>query len=145
MFENPFGTNLQDLQSKYMQQMQAMQAMQQQQQNMIPVLDEINKTVASMSSEEQAAMAESQEYQLAKQTYEAGFLGSLGSKFASEYVSTPDGKIAAGNLLKTIKQQKERVNEGLKIKQQKIDKLLSLLESDPELKNKYEKMIPDNK
>lgn len=30
MFENPFGTNLQDLQTTYLQQMQTMQAMQQQ-------------------------------------------------------------------------------------------------------------------
>lgn len=112
MFENPFGTNLQDLQTTYLQQMQTMQAMQQQKQASVPVLEEINKIVSSMSSEEQAVMAESREYQLAKQTYEAGFLGYLGSKFAVEYVTTPDGKIAANNLLTTIKQQKERVNEG---------------------------------
>lgn len=119
MFENPFGTNLQDLQTTYLQQMQTMQAMQQQKQASVPVLEEINKIVSSMSSEEQAVMAESREYQLAKQTYEAGFLGYLGSKFAVEYVTTPDGKIAANNLLTTIKQQKERVNEGLRAKQQK--------------------------
>ena len=141
MFENPFGTNLQDLQTTYLQQMQTMQAMQQQKQASVPVLEEINKIVSSMSSEEQAVMAESREYQLAKQTYEAGFLGYLGSKFAVEYVTTPDGKIAANNLLTTIKQQKERVNEGLRAKQQKIDKLLNLLENDPDLKKKYEEML----
>ena len=140
MFENPFGTNLQDLQTTYLQQMQTMQAMQQQKQ----ASEEINKIVSSMSSEEQAVMAESREYQLAKQTYEAGFLGYLGSKFAVEYVTTPDGKIAANNLLTTIKQQKERVNEGLRAKQQKIDKLLNLLENDPDLKKKYEEMLTNN-
>lgn len=138
MFENPFGTNLQDLQSTYLKQMQAMQAMQQ---STIPVLEEINKTVASMNSEEQAVMAESNEYKLAKQTYEAGFMSYLGSKFASEYVNTPNGKIAANNLLTTIKNLKEKVNEGIKIKQQKIDKLLSLLEKDPDLKKKYEDVL----
>ena len=76
--------------------------------------------------------------------YEAGFLGYLGSKFAVEYVTTPDGKIAANNLLTTIKQQKERVNEGLRAKQQKIDKLLNLLENDPDLKKKYEEMLTNN-
>lgn len=75
---------------------------------------------------------------------EAGFLGYLGSKFAVEYVTTPDGKIAANNLLTTIKQQKERVNEGLRAKQQKIDKLLNLLENDPDLKKKYEEMLTNN-
>lgn len=138
MFENPFGTNLQDLQSTYLKQMQAMQAMQQ---STIPVLEEINKTVASMNSEEQAVMAESNEYKLAKQTYEAGFMSYLGSKFASEYVNTPNGKIAANNLLTTIKNLKEKVNEGIKAKQQKIDKLLSLLEKDPDLKKKYEDVL----
>lgn len=61
-----------------------------------------------------------------------------------EYVTTPDGKIAANNLLTTIKQQKERVNEGLRAKQQKIDKLLNLLENDPDLKKKYEEMLTNN-
>ena len=144
MFENPFGTNLQDLQTTYLQQMQTMQAMQQQKQASVPVLEEINKIVSSMSSEEQAVMAESREYQLAKQTYEAGFLGYLGSKFAVEYVTTPDRKIAANKLLTTKKKKKERVNEGLRAKQQKIDKLLNLLENDPDLKKKYEEMLTNN-
>ena len=134
MFENPFGTNLQDLQFTYLKQMQM-------QQPTVPILEEINKTVASMSSEEQAVMAESNEYKLAKQTYEAGFMNYLGNKFAPEYVNTQDGKIAANNLLTTIKQLKEKVNEGIKAKQQKIDKLLSLLEKDPDLKKKYEDVL----
>lgn len=41
----------------------------------------------------QTAMA--QEYQMAKQTYEAGFMAFLGTKFSSEYVNSPDGKVAA--------------------------------------------------
>lgn len=141
MFENPFGTNLRDLQNTYLQQMQTMQAMQQAN---IPILEEINKVVSSMSREEQTAMSESKEYQLAKQTYEAGFLAYLGNKFANEYVNTPDGKIAANSLLSTIKQLKDKVNEGIKLKQQKIDKLLSLLENDPDLKKKYEDIIINN-
>jgi hypothetical protein len=141
MFENPFGSNLQDLQTNYMQQMQVMQQMQQQKQASMPVLEEINKAVSAMNAEEQSMMAESQDYQFAKQTYEAGFMSFLGSKFASEYVSTPDGKIAANNLLNIIKQQKEKVSEGLRAKQQKIDKLLNLLENDPELQKKYEEML----
>ena len=141
MFENPLGTNLRDLQNTYLQQMQTMQAMQQAN---IPILEEINKVVSSMSREEQTAMSESKKYQLAKQTYEAGFLAYLGNKFANEYVNTPDGKIAANSLLNTIKQLKDKVNEGIKLKQQKIDKLLSLLENDPDLKKKYEDIITNN-
>ena len=132
MFDNPFQ------QTTYLQQMLTMQQQKPQ------VLDEINKTVASMSREEQAVMIESKEYQLAKQNYESGFLNYLGSKFANEYVNTPDGRNAANSLLETIKQQKEKVNEGLRAKQQKIDKLLTLLESDPDLKKKYEDIITNN-
>lgn len=32
---------------------------------------------------------------MAKQTYEAGFMAFLGTKFSSEYVNSPDGKVAA--------------------------------------------------
>lgn len=39
------------------------------------------------------------ETQMAKQTYEAGFMAFLGTKFSSEYVNSPDGKVAAENLL----------------------------------------------
>ena len=132
MFDNPFQ------QTTYLQQMLTMQQQKPQ------VLDEINKTVASMSREEQAVMIESKEYQLAKQIYDSGFLNYLGTKFANEYVNTPDGRNAANSLLETIKQQKEKVNEGLRAKQQKIDKLLTLLESDPDLKKKYEDIITNN-
>ena len=132
MFDNPFQ------QTTYLQQMLTMQQQKPQ------VLDEINKTVASMCREEQAVMIKYKDYQLAKQTYESGFLNYLGSKFATEYVNTPDGRNAANSLLETIKQQKEKVNEGLRAKQQKIDKLLTLLESDPDLKKKYEDIITNN-
>lgn len=106
-----------------------------------PILEEINRIASSMNAEEQSAMSETREYQLAKQAYEAGFLSYLGSRFAVEYVNTPEGKTATNNLLTTIKQQKEKVNEGIKAKQQKIDKLLNLLENDPDLKRKYEEML----
>ena len=127
MFENPFN-----LQATYLQQTVMRQS---------PILEEINRIASSMNAEEQSAMSETREYQLAKQAYEAGFLSYLGSRFAVEYVNTPEGKTAATNLLTTIKQQKEKVNEGIKAKQQKIDKLLNLLENDPDLKRKYEEML----
>lgn len=40
---------------------------------------------------------------MAKSTYEAGFMAFLGNKFSQEYVASPDGKIAADNLLATIR------------------------------------------
>lgn len=85
-------------------------------------------------------MAESPEYIMAKQTYEAGFMGFLGSKFSQEYVNTPDGKTAATNLFNVIRQLKEKVNNDLKAKQKKVDELIHLLENDPELKKRYEEL-----
>lgn len=139
MFENPFGTNLQDLQQNYYQQLAAMQQMQQKQ-GSSSILEEINKVVSGMSSDEQAMMSESPEYIMAKQTYEAGFMGFLGQKFSQEYVNTQEGKTAANNLLNSIKRIKDKVSEDLKAKQKKVDELIHLLENDPELKKRYEEL-----
>lgn len=137
MFSSPFGTNLQDLQQNYYQQLAAMQQMQQSNNN---VLEEINKIVASMSSDEQSMMAESPEYIMAKQTYEAGFMGFLGQKFSQEYINTQEGKTAANNLLSSIKRIKDKVADEIKAKQKKVNDLIQLLENDPELKKRYEEL-----
>lgn len=138
MFGNAYGTNsLGDLQKSYYQNLEALNQMQQQAQK-LSVLDEINKSVGSLSTE---VLAQSHDYQLAKQTYEAGFMAFIGNKFAGEYVTTPDGKIAADNLLKAINQSKERISAELKAKQEKIDTMLSLLENDPEIKKRYNELI----
>lgn len=100
LFGQPFGTNYTDLQNQYLQQLQVMQQAQQKTQ---PILDEINREVGSLSVDEQNVLAKTQEYQMAKQTYEAGFMAFLGTKFSSEYVNSPDGKVAAENLLATIR------------------------------------------
>ena len=73
------------------------------QQKTQPILDEINREVGSLSLDEQKVLATMQEYQMAKSTYEAGFMAFLGNKFSQEYVASPDGKIAADNLLATIR------------------------------------------
>ena len=137
MFSSPFGTNLQDLQQNYYQQLAAMQQMQNNSNN---VLEEINKVVASMSSDEQSMMAESPEYIMTKQTYEAGFMGFLGQKFSQEYINTQEGKTAASNLLSAIKRIKDKVADEIKTKQKKVNDLIQLLENDPELKKRYEEL-----
>ncbi len=75
MFGNAYGsTSLGDLQKSYYQQLETLSKMQQQQQmQKLSVLDEINRSVSSLSNEEQSVLAQSHDYQLAKQTYEAGF------------------------------------------------------------------------
>lgn len=102
MFGQPFGSNYTDLQNHYMQQLQAMQQAQQKTQ---PILDEINREVGSLSLDEQKVLAQMPEYQMAKQTYEAGFMSFLGTKFSQEFVSS-----AADNLLATIRKSTFMLN-----------------------------------
>lgn len=116
MFGQPFGSNYTDLQNHYMQQLQAMQQAQQKTQ---PILDEINREVGSLSLDEQKVLAQMPEYQMAKQTYEAGFMSFLGTKFSQEFVSS-DGKVAADNLLATIRKSKEHIHTQLKAKEDKV-------------------------
>lgn len=82
-----------------------------------------------------------QEYQMAKQTYEAGFMAFLGTKFSSEYVNSPDGKVAAENLLATIRKSKEYIQSQIKAKEEKVNTLLELMESDPEMKKRFDELM----
>lgn len=84
---------------------------------------------------------ETQEYQMAKQTYEAGFMAFLGTKFSSEYVNSPDGKVAAENLLATIRKSKEYIQSQIKAKEEKVNTLLELMESDPEMKKRFDELM----
>lgn len=116
-------------------------AMQQAQQKTQPILDEINREVGSLSVDEQNVLAKTQEYQMAKQTYEAGFMSFLGTKFSAEYVNSPDGKVAAENLLSTIRKSKEFIQSQIKAKEEKVNTLLELMESDPEMKKRFEELM----
>lgn len=106
-----------------------------------PILEEISREVGSLSKEEQSFLAQTNEYQMAKQTYEAGFMAFLGNKFGSEYVSSPDGKLAAENLLDTIKKNKTIIQNQIKAKEERVNKLLELLETDPEMKKKMDEAL----
>lgn len=139
LFGQPFGNNLSDLQNQYLQQLQVIQQTQKAQTQ--PILEEINREVGSLSKEEQSFLAQNNEYQMAKQTYEAGFMAFLGNKFGSEYVSSPDGKLAAENLLDTIKKNKTIIQNQIKAKEERVNKLLELLETDPEMKKKMDEAL----
>ena len=139
LFGQPFGNNLSDLQNQYLQQLQVIQQTQKAQTQ--PILDEISKEVGSLSKEEQSFLAQTNEYQMAKQTYEAGFMAFLGNKFGPEYVSSPDGKLAAENLLDTIKKNKTIIQNQIKAKEERVNKLLELLETDPEMKKKMDEAL----
>ena len=117
----------------------AMAQGQQAQQKTQPILDEINREVRSLSLDEQKVLAQMPEYQMAKQTYEAGFMSFLGTKFSQEFVSSADGKVAADNLLATIRKSKEHIHAQLKAKEDKVNTLLELVEQDPEIRRSYVK------
>lgn len=119
----------------------AMQQAQQAQQKTQPILDEINREVGSLSLDEQKVLAQMPEYQMAKQTYEAGFMSFLGTKFSQEFVSSADGKVAADNLLATIRKSKEHIHAQLKAKEDKVNTLLELVEQDPEIKKRLDEVM----
>jgi hypothetical protein len=106
-----------------------------------PILDEINREVGSLSLDEQKVLAQMPEYQMAKQTYEAGFMSFLGTKFSQEFVSSADGKVAADNLLATIRKSKEHIHAQLKAKEDKANTLLELVEQDPEIKKRLDEVM----
>lgn len=134
----PFGGSLNDLQNSWLQQYMNTQYMQNAKSN---ILDEINKEVSSLSSDEQALLSQLQEYQMAKQAYEAGFMSFIGLKFSQEYVTSPDGKIAAENLLATIRKSKAHIQSQIKAKEEKVNTLLELMESDPEMKKRFDELM----
>lgn len=126
------STRISDLEKKEAQQAQ---------QKTQPILDEINREVGSLSLDEQKVLAQMPEYQMAKQTYEAGFMSFLGTKFSQEFVSSADGKVAADNLLATIRKSKEHIHAQLKAKEDKVNTLLELVEQDPEIKKRLDEVM----
>lgn len=134
----PFGNSLNELQNSWVQQYMNAQYMQNAKSN---ILDEINKEVSSLNTDEQSLLSQQQDYQMAKQAYEAGFMSFIGLKFSQEYVQSPDGKVAAENLLKVIKNSKNIIQNQIKAKEEKVNTLLQLVESDPDIKKKLDELM----
>lgn len=146
MFGNtsPWGSpfqnqNIDQLQSQYQAQLETLNRMKaaQAQNN---ILDEINKELNSLDKEEQLVLYESQEYLAAKGIYESAFLQFISNKFSGEYVNTPEGREAAMGLLKTIKSSKDKIAIQTRQKNEKINKVLEMLESDPEMRRRYDEL-----
>ena len=141
---NPWGSpfqnqNIDQLQSQYQAQLETLNRMKaaQAQNN---ILDEINKELSSLGKEEQLMLYESQEYLAAKGIYESAFLQFISNKFSSEYINSPEGREAAAGLLKTIKSSKEKIALQTRQKNEKINKVLEMLESDPEMRRRYDEL-----
>ena len=137
---NPFQTqDLDQLQNQYQQQLDTLNRMRAAQANS-NVLDEINKELGALSKEEQQMLYDSQEYIMAKGIYESTFLQFISNKFSNEYIGSPEGKEAAIGLLKVIKNSKEKIAYQAKIKNDKINKVVELLENDPEMRKRYDEL-----
>ena len=139
-WENPWGSpltsqNLDQFSNQYQTQLDALNRMKAASNG---VLEEINKELGSLSKEEQKLLLDNQDYLMAKNLYETGLLNFISSKFSYEFVSTQGGKEAAMNLLNVIKGSKEKIIYQAKIRDEKINKVLDMLENDPELRKRYE-------
>lgn len=130
----PFGMSLEDLQNEWIKKQMLMQ-------NKSTILDEINKEVTSLSTDEQELLANLVEYQKAKAEYEAGFMAFIGLKFSNEYVNTQEGRQSAESLLNIIKQSKIAVKEQLKAKEEKVNMLLTLVDQDPEIRKRLDEVM----
>lgn len=139
-WENPWGSplnsqNLEQLSNQYQAQLDTLNRMKS---SGGGVLEEINKELGSLSKEEQKLLLENNDYRMAKNLYETGLLDFISSKFSYEFISTQGGREAAMNLLNTIKGLKEKITYQAKIRDEKINKVLDMLENDPELRKRYE-------
>lgn len=139
-WENPWGSpfasqNLDNLSNQYQNQLETLNRMRAAGGG---VLEEINRELGGLSKEEQNLLLENQEYLMAKNLYETGLLNFISSKFSYEFVSNPAGKEAALNLLNVIRGSKEKIMYQAKVRDEKINKVLDMLENDPELRKRYE-------
>jgi hypothetical protein len=100
------------------------------------LLEEINNFSSNLTEDEKKLIEKSPEYSEAKGSFEAGFMSFLGSKFSSEYVATPQGKVAGERLLEVIKDVKSKAQQEIAAKQEKLQKVADLLDKHPELLDK---------
>lgn len=139
---NPFqGQNLDQLQNQYQQQLDTLNRIRSAQTD---VLNEINKELSSLDKDELNMLYESGEYIMSKNVYESAFLQFISNKFSAEFVGSPEGKEAAMNLLKVIKSSKDKIAYQTKVKNDKINRVLDLLENDPEMRKRYDELTTGN-
>lgn len=100
------------------------------------LLEEINTFSSNLTEDEKKLIEKSPEYSEAKSSFESGFMSFLGSKFSSEYVATPQGKVAGERLLEVIKDVKSKAQQEIAAKQEKLQKVADLLDKHPELLDK---------
>ena len=101
-------------------------------------MQEVNKIMEKMDKPEVQLLLEEPEFQAAKQVYEAGFMSFLTKRFNDEFLADELGNEAAKQLLDVTKKLADKVNYASKQKQERYDKLLELLDKNPELLKQLE-------
>jgi hypothetical protein len=137
MFGNNTPTlSLEQLQTQYKNQLETLERMKAAEQGE-DILGQVEKELSGMSDQEQQALLGSQDYRLSKGTYETGLLQFISQKFTKEYLGTQAGHEAAIGLLKTIRSEKDKISRQVREKEEKLNKVLELLDTDPELRKRY--------
>lgn len=70
-----------------------------------------------------------------------GIIGTALAAFAGNNGGCGCGKVAADNLLATIRKSKEHIHAQLKAKEDKVNTLLELVEQDPEIKKRLDEVM----
>lgn len=134
----PFqNQNLDQLQNQYQQQLDALSRIRSAQTD---VMAEINKELSTLDKEELAMLYESSDYIMSKNVYESAFIQFISNKFSVEFIGSPEGREAALNLLKVIKNSKDKIAYQTKVKNDKINRVLEMLENDPEMRKRYDEL-----
>lgn len=134
----PFqNQNLDQLQNQYQQQLDALSRIRSAQTD---VMAEINKELSTLDKEELAMLYESSDYIMSKNVYESAFIQFISNKFSMEFIGSPEGREAALNLLKVIKNSKDKIAYQTKVKNNKINRVLEMLENDPEMRKRYDEL-----
>ena len=134
----PFqNQNLDQLQNQYQQQLDALSRIRSAQTD---VMAEINKELSTLDKEELAMLYESSDYIMSKNVYESAFIQFISNKFSIEFIGSPEGREAALNLLKVIKNSKDKIAYQTKVKNDKINRVLEMLENDPEMRKRYDEL-----
>jgi hypothetical protein len=121
-----------------MQQFNQVNLFQQQQSRGMEHIKAFNEVLGGLSKEETQNLMTHERFVAAKTMYEAGFMEFLSQKYSQEYLASQVGEQCAANLLNETKAIAEFVTVESKHKKERVDKLLELLDKNPELLNQLE-------
>jgi hypothetical protein len=121
-----------------MQQFNQVNLFQQQQSRGMEHIKALNDVLSGLSKEEMQNLTSNERFVAAKNMYDAGFMEFLSQKYSNEYLASQIGESCAANLLNETKTIAEFVAVESKNKKDRVDKLLELLDRNPELLNQLE-------